>query len=248
MAASRFRPSPWDDIEYFEDYRLGGFHPVAIGDVFAQRRYRVVHKLGFGSSSTIWLARDQPGKRVALRVMHAEVSSKPAEEIEIWAFIPADHFTENGPNGSHLCLVYGLAGPSILSTPSSPGRVSTSRRLRKDLARNVAKQLACAFKLMHTAGFVMEVRGNFCGGGATFNILFRVAENVQEWSDSEVYLNFGQPETEKVVTRDGSPPGPHAPAQLIAPIENVRLTYSTLLPEDILLIDFGQSFSSFRPR
>lgn len=163
-----------DDNEDFEDYRPGGFHPVAIGDVFGQGRYRVVHKLGFGGSSTIWLARNRPGQLVTLKVMRAEVSSKPVDEIpelavprKLLEYIQAkgpiarsyiqtleDHFTENGPNRSHLCLVSQLAGPSILSMSDCPGRVIGSRRLRGDLARKVAKQVACAVELMHTAGFV----------------------------------------------------------------------------------------------
>ena len=40
-----------DNIEDLEKYRLGGYHPVSIGDAFAKGRYKVVHKLGFGDSS-----------------------------------------------------------------------------------------------------------------------------------------------------------------------------------------------------
>ncbi|KAF8810776.1 kinase-like protein [Phlegmacium glaucopus] len=258
MSPPRFQPSQLDDIEYVEDYRPGGFHPVVIGDVFAQGHYRVVHKLGFGGSSTVWLARNRPGKLLTLKVMRAEVSSKSVDEIPDLAVplklseyiqakgavarsniqTPEDYFTENGPNGSHLCLVYQLAGPSVQSMLDCPGRVAGSRRLRKDLAKKVAKQVVCTVEFMHTFGFVH-------GDLTTSNILFRVAENVQNWSDSEVYLNFGQPETEEIVTCDHRPLGPHAPPRLIAPIDNALLTNSTLLQEDILLIDFGQSFSRF---
>jgi len=45
------------DAEYPDVYRPGGYHPVHLGDVYCQR-YRVIHKLGFGSYSTVWLARD----------------------------------------------------------------------------------------------------------------------------------------------------------------------------------------------
>jgi len=179
MTPARFRPPRLGDVECVEDYQPGGFQPVAIGDVFAQGRYRIVHKLGFGGSSTIWLARNQSGKLVTLKVMRAEVSSKPVEEVpelaiprKLLEYIQArgsvvhsniqtlkDHFTENGPNGSHLCLVSELAGPSILSLSDSPGRVIGSRRLRSDLARKVAKQVTCAVELMHTAGFV---HGGLC--------------------------------------------------------------------------------------
>jgi hypothetical protein len=43
--------------EWVEDYRPGGYHPVVLGDVF-NRQYKVIRKLGEGSYSTVWLARD----------------------------------------------------------------------------------------------------------------------------------------------------------------------------------------------
>lgn len=46
------------DAEPLFRYRPGGFHPVHLGDTFKEGRYRVIHKLGYGGFSTIWLARD----------------------------------------------------------------------------------------------------------------------------------------------------------------------------------------------
>lgn len=43
--------------EIFEDFKTGRYYPVNIGEVFTSR-YQVVSKLGFGSTSTVWLARD----------------------------------------------------------------------------------------------------------------------------------------------------------------------------------------------
>jgi hypothetical protein len=43
--------------EEIPDYLASRFYPVYLGQVF-QDRYQAVTKLGFGSSSTIWLARD----------------------------------------------------------------------------------------------------------------------------------------------------------------------------------------------
>ena len=40
-------------------YRDGGIHPVCLGDSFQNDRYKVHHKLGWGGSSTVWLAEDQ---------------------------------------------------------------------------------------------------------------------------------------------------------------------------------------------
>lgn len=71
-AKSRFRERPrslpasgFDIIEAgrlieeeeLPDYRADRFYPVRLGDVF-QERYQVLVKLGFGTSSTTWLARD----------------------------------------------------------------------------------------------------------------------------------------------------------------------------------------------
>lgn len=44
--------------EWVEDYRPGGYHPVHLGDVFNNGRYKVIRKLGEGSYSTVWLAHD----------------------------------------------------------------------------------------------------------------------------------------------------------------------------------------------
>ncbi|KAK9326095.1 hypothetical protein V1517DRAFT_312686 [Lipomyces orientalis] len=48
----RFESSSLDNIEQVENYRSDGFHPVSIGDRFANGRYRILHKLGFGGFST----------------------------------------------------------------------------------------------------------------------------------------------------------------------------------------------------
>lgn len=43
--------------EELPEYIAEDFYPVYIGDVLASK-YRIVAKLGFGSTSTIWLCRD----------------------------------------------------------------------------------------------------------------------------------------------------------------------------------------------
>ena len=107
---------------------------------------------------------------MALKVLRADVSSERLDELPELGVplrfsgyvqargpvacskiqVPEDYFMEKGPNGSHLCLVYQLAGPSI---PSISGAM-TSGRLQKDLAKKVAKQLICAVAFWHAVGFV----------------------------------------------------------------------------------------------
>ena len=48
-----------ETTELPDDYGPGKLHPVQFGDVFKDMRYKVLRKLGAGSFSTVWLARDR---------------------------------------------------------------------------------------------------------------------------------------------------------------------------------------------
>jgi serine/threonine-protein kinase SRPK3 len=45
--------------ENLSRYRPGGYHSVCLGDTFKDGRYEIHHKLGWGGSSTVWLAKDR---------------------------------------------------------------------------------------------------------------------------------------------------------------------------------------------
>ncbi|KAJ3830468.1 kinase-like domain-containing protein [Lentinula raphanica] len=251
----RFAPPSLDNIEEVEAYWAGGFHPISIGDCFAQGRYRVLHKLGYGGSSTVWLARDREdsGKLVTLKVLRADSSSTRNPALIIPDILRAasldcsgiqlvdDHFFVEGPNGSHLSLVSSFAGPSIPVMLDCPGRVAGSRRLRSDLARKVAKQIAMSLYCMHRTGVVH-------GDITTSNILFSLSPHViTGWADADVYNNLGRPETEQVRSHDGKPGPASAPTELVAPIDNANLMNSSLIQESVMLADFGQSYMVASP-
>jgi serine/threonine protein kinase len=40
-------------------YKPGGYHPVKLGDKLGTDRYQILHKLGYGGFSTVWLAKDE---------------------------------------------------------------------------------------------------------------------------------------------------------------------------------------------
>jgi len=50
-----------DYTEPPQRYTAGLFYPICIGDVLLHT-YRIVHKLGHGESSTVWLARCRGGQ------------------------------------------------------------------------------------------------------------------------------------------------------------------------------------------
>lgn len=169
MSTSYYRLSALDNIEQVEDYKYGGFHPVSLGDIFDGGKYRVLHKLGFGGSSTIWLARNESSCRlVSLKIITAEASQQ-CKELAILQHLTKsapdhpgracilsllDHFNIRGPNGTHLCLVYPFAGPSVAQITDSPGEVAGSRRLCSPLARKVEKQVALALDFLHASGVI----------------------------------------------------------------------------------------------
>jgi len=100
---------------------------VHIGDCFDNGRYNVVHKLGYGDSSTAWLTNDTINQTyVALKVLMTSAPINPFE-IELPSILydrdcsdghklilmPSDTFDIQGPNGYHKCLVLPVVGPSI---------------------------------------------------------------------------------------------------------------------------------------
>lgn len=107
---------PVEDVEKLERYRPGGYHPIAIGECVSGRYY-VVHKLGYGSYSTNWLARDKiTSKYVAAKIAVATGKSQECDILrrlnasssdDAATLIPPilDEFILSGPNGEHHCLV-----------------------------------------------------------------------------------------------------------------------------------------------
>uniref|UniRef100_A0A0D2XIU6 non-specific serine/threonine protein kinase n=1 Tax=Fusarium oxysporum (strain Fo5176) TaxID=660025 RepID=A0A0D2XIU6_FUSOF len=108
------------EVEEIAGYDASRFYPVRIGEVF-QGRYQAVTKLGFGSSSTIWLAQDlRDRKYVALKIyVH---TSRNHREIPVYETLSPilgktrhhgggniriflDSFEMSGPNGRHKVLV-----------------------------------------------------------------------------------------------------------------------------------------------
>ncbi|PSR94658.1 hypothetical protein PHLCEN_2v4390 [Hermanssonia centrifuga] len=81
----------------------------------------------------------------------------------------------------------------------------------------------------------------------TSNILFRVSDHVHQCSDDQIYAILGKPETERTENIDHSPPGPQVPVEIVAPINNASLSSPSFLQEDIIVIDFGQSFTTNNP-
>lgn len=168
-------PGPNDPPEYVplegtEDpskYRPRGYHPISMGDVVADK-YTIVHKLGYGGWSTIWLARDAMlGRYVAIKIALADSGSREVETLRELnspsaATIAATHrgqsaipgvlddFTIRGPNGTHNAIV---TRPTMVSVAKAKDG-SDLRVFQLPVARAIAAQLAQAVAYVHSREIV----------------------------------------------------------------------------------------------
>lgn len=157
-------------------YQTGGLHPVHLGDRLDKgERYKVLHKLGHGRFSTVWLARDTHlGQYVALKILSADRSISQTHHNNELMFLQYlaerrssgsgyvgskyissglfRHFWVEGPNGRHLVLVLPVYGPSI----SHMSRWTT--RIRKGVVRQIALQATQGVAYLHSEGICHGVK------------------------------------------------------------------------------------------
>ena len=239
---------PLEGVERLEIYRPGGYHVVQIGDRF-HGRYRVAHKLGYGTYSTTWLARDeQSHKYVAVKICTADSNPKEADIISSlhhphcspdnsnlgMAMVPSllDKFTIHGPNGEHACYVTAPARASLSALKDG----SWIRLFQLDVARSLAAQLVLAVDYVHARGFV---HGDLHLG----NILLKVPPSFDQLSPEQFYAEYGLPELEPVIHLDGNPLPPGVPSYGVAPVWLGEASEKVTLAEArILLSDFGEAF------
>lgn len=160
----------WQEgVEDLECYRPGGYHPTHIGDQHLDGRYEVVHKLGYGSYSTVWLARDHLKTRsVALKILVAAAfeksseskvlrvlgSGKPDHQGRAYVSSLLDEFIINGPNGRHLCIVSEAAGCSVAQSKEA----STTWMFPANVARAISAQVLLGLDYIHSCDVVHSGR------------------------------------------------------------------------------------------
>ncbi|KAJ5979105.1 hypothetical protein N7501_002447 [Penicillium viridicatum] len=117
--------------ETIPGYIAGRYYPTRIGEILKDW-YQVVGKLGFGASSTVWLARDIDYCRyVTLKIFIKSTSmgQQLDDELKIYKRIEGapqkhlgrkyvrsllDSFDISGPEDKHRCLVHPLLWENVL--------------------------------------------------------------------------------------------------------------------------------------
>ncbi|TGJ78138.1 hypothetical protein E0Z10_g10627 [Xylaria hypoxylon] len=172
--------------EWVEDYHPGGYHPIVLGDVFHNGQYKVIRKLGEGSYSTVWLARDlRNNKYVAIKIAMSEISEPTNETVILRLLNQApggskhitqllDEFNHHGPNGIHKCLVFEPMGPTVntmveeLPPFKGKGRLPSLKiRYPYWMAKGILKQSLQALVFLHENGIA---HGDFQPGNMLFTL------------------------------------------------------------------------------
>ena len=240
-----------DECENLEGYCVGGYHPVEIGDQFCDGKYIIVHKLGAGTAATVWLAQatygDHKKQYVAMKILTADNSQDDCNELRLQEHLQSqaaarqrlssvsvllDSFWIEGPNGKHLCLTFEAAGPSISMLRRS------EKKIRPDVMRSLALQMAEGLKELHDAGVIS-------GDLSSNNLLLRLVD-INSWTVEELHERLGHPIAVEIETAKGEPLDEHAPKAAYLPCRfnkdnNVFDFFNAdLLKPEIVFVDLAE--------
>lgn len=254
-----------EEHEDLEKYVHGGFHPVHLGDVY-DGRYLIVHKLGFGGFSTVWLARDVLTNRwVALKIIISIASTTYDDRSVITShlgstgsrlFVNVDRrFWIDGPNGRHLCLVLPVLGPNL--SRLSKGIYS---RLKPAFARQVSLQAARALAHLHSNGLChggksyyanhiltyVGPRANLVTDFTPTNMVLRLTNEFDSYNEHDLFTHFGCPRTAPLQTYSYESPAPFGPDYIVEPLDFCSST-TNVLSSELCIIDYDQSFTTTSP-
>ncbi|KAM7204865.1 Serine/threonine-protein kinase [Rhypophila sp. PSN 637] len=259
MSTSAFKYGYIEDVEDLEHYKPGGYHPIQIDDRLGiNQRYRIVHKLGHGTYSTVWLAADSfTSKYVAVKVCTADAD--PQREIDILSHLSTvtakenknnradgapsiirtilDRFSITGPNGTHACIVTAPARCSLKETKEAAG----PRLFQLDVARSLAAQVAMAVGYVHSRGYV---HADLHLG----NMLLQLPSSLNDLSVPQLYEKFGAPDPQPVIplasSQSQTGTGDHSvPSYAIPPMWLGIPSHKVALGEaKLVLSDFGVAF------
>ncbi|CAG8950941.1 hypothetical protein HYFRA_00003159 [Hymenoscyphus fraxineus] len=243
-----YYPLPVDNVEDIEMYRPRGFHPTHINDIL--NGYKIIHKIGCGGYSTVWLAQDlEQHKYVVIKIITADASSEEKKDHGILEHVfekgrgnPALNFIDkpiktfhiDGPNGKHLCIISSLLGPSIAKLTSGGTPLDANE------VRHYASQLTHCVDFLHS-----EEIGIVHGDLTTSNVLLEIS-SIDQWSIEQVYEILGEPSIVDLHDVSGEPnTSPSGPKYIVEPINIMELF--VLRTRNIKLIDFGESFRVATP-
>ncbi|RYP67831.1 hypothetical protein DL771_007008 [Monosporascus sp. 5C6A] len=243
---------PYLNVEDIGQYRRGGLHPIRLGDFLGDNdRFRVVHKLGYGHFSTVWLCFDNQEKVWrAVKVLCAEESVEDSPELRAMRYfqgfsaeymsdnyvgLPLEHFWLTGPNGRHLCFVLPLLGPRIRGDDKEDYDDQLSHLVAEmpEIYTDVAFQVTRGLNVLH--------RGGLCHGDLRpANILLQYDQKAYQLGEADMMGMLHEPEDYAVRLSPGKLLPAGVPPYLVAPADQSGLR--PLLSGKVSIVDFGLSY------
>ncbi|KAM5508252.1 magnesium ion transporter [Microsporum canis] len=170
--------------ETIPNYIASRYYPTRIGEIF-EDRYQVVGKLGFGATSTVWLARDMEYRRyVTLKIFIKSTSmgQQVDDELKMYKrmeraskYHPGrnavrsllDSFNIDGPEEKHRCLVHPPLWENVLTFLHR----NPIRRLPSPILAVVLHRLFLGLDYLHTECQIIhtDIKAN--------NIMFNIADD-----------------------------------------------------------------------
>ncbi|KAK3987686.1 Serine/threonine-protein kinase, partial [Cladorrhinum sp. PSN332] len=179
--------------ETLPDYLASRYYPVHIGEVI-HGRYQVVGKLGYGATSTVWLARDLTDRQhvtLKLFIHAASMGVQLDNELGIYNRMAKvarrghpgriavrqllDCFDVEGPDGQHRCLVHLPLWDSVLTLLHR----NPVRKLPPGILATILKYLFHALDFLHTECHVAHTdikADNIMHGIGTKDTMFTTLE------------------------------------------------------------------------
>ncbi|TDL22493.1 kinase-like protein [Rickenella mellea] len=234
--------------EYPGKYRDQGFHPVHLGDTFANGRYTVRHKLGYGATSTNWLVHDSITRKYAslkivdathspgsqLNVLkHLQSTFDANEEGSQYVMEMLDHFVHVGPNGKHLCIVAEVLG---LKLTTDIGELWYNEVFPPEVAKRLVGQVALGVRYLH--------RRNVAHGDLYQSNILLYSPRIASWSEEDVKKYLGKPVKDFLQSVDGTPleDDPSRPKYLVPLPEKSSFLRLCFEHPHVKICDFSEAF------
>ncbi|KAI5924620.1 kinase-like domain-containing protein [Camillea tinctor] len=241
----------WPDgleVENPERYRPGGLHPIHIGDfIDKDERFQVLHKLGHGGDSTVWLCYDSQNCLLrAVKILSADASTEKSSELRVSEIflntpreeldenhiaLPLEHFWVDGPNGRHLCAVSEFLAAKACVPPPGVGQHTESE------LNEICFQICQGIQYLHAHDVC---HGDIRKENFAMELDFRGAEI------DDIICHLEEPVTFELQTTSGKSPQPWGPKYLVSQ-PSLRALESRFGTGHLMIMDFGLSYDSSKP-
>ncbi|EFY87348.1 hypothetical protein J3459_015842 [Metarhizium acridum] len=145
--------------------------------------------------------------------------------------LPKEQFNSESPNGTNLCLVYPVLGPTV----DQAALIFEEEQNISSILRTISRSIVEALAILHRRGIC---HADF----RPANVLLGL-QSLDGLEEEQVLALLGEPEKETIQIQEDSLPTPeipYAPKYLVYPVDFRDTSPAFILPRAVV-IDFGQA-------